>query len=210
MSKSKLITKIKEIFSEEVENKSEEVIVDTESTEETFNEGEATEEVTEEVKEAFLDVTTDEGVMVRISEPVEVGSSVEVIDEEGEVVGPAPDGEHSVEGVIVITLDGVISEIIQPAEEEVVEEEVVEASSEEVSFATEESLSELSQKVVELEAIVKESNEVMLKLVESFSKFSKEPNGDSIKTEAKFSSENKKGLMSKEDKIKFFSNRKRN
>lgn len=201
MSKSKFISKIKEMFSEEVKT-SKEVV----ETKESFD----NEEVNTDTKEeSFLDVATDEGVMVRISEPVEVGSTVEVLDEAGEVVGPAPDGEHLVEGIKVITEAGLIVEIIQPEVEEEVVEEEVEASKEEVSFATEESVSELSKKVVNLEAIVKESNEVMLKLVESFSKFSKEPIKDSTKTETKFSSDSESGLMSKEDKIKFFSNRKR-
>lgn len=203
MSKGKFISKIKEMFSNE-----ENITVSASTNEEVFDTEDTT--VSGQTKETFLDVATDEGVMVRISEPVEINSTVEVIDEEGNVVGNAPDGEHLVEGIKVIVLDGVISEIIQPEQEEVVEEEVVEeASAPEVTFATEESVSELSSKIVEMESLLKEANDTIKGLVESFSKFSKEPNTDSTKKEAKFSSDSKSGLMSKEDKIKFFSNRKR-
>ena len=204
MSKSKFISKIKEMFSNE-----ENITVSASTNEEVFDTEDTT--VSGETKEAFLDVVTDENVMVRISEPVEVGSTVEVIDEEGNVVGDAPDGEHLVEGITVIVLDGLISEIIQPEqEEEVVEEEVVEeASAPEVTFASEESVSELKESLEEIKRLFSEREEVINNLIESFSKFSKEPNTDSTKKEVKFSSDSKTGLMSKEDKIKFFSNRKR-
>ena len=204
MSKSKFISKIKEMFSNE-----ENITVSASTNEEVFDTEDTV--VSGETKEAFLDVATDEGVMVRISEPVEVGSTVEVIDEEGVVVGNAPDGEHLVEGITVIVLDGLISEIIQPEQEgEVVEEEVVEeASAPEVTFASEESLSELKESLDEMKRLFSEREEVINNLIESFSKFSKEPNSDSTKKEAKFSSDSKSVLMSKEDKIKFFSNRKR-
>lgn len=202
MSKGKFISKIKEMFSNE-----ENITVSASTNEEVFDTEDTT--VSGETKEAFLDVTTDEGVMVRISEPVEVGSTVEVIDEEGEVVGNAPDGEHLVEGIRVIVLDGLISEIIQPEQEEVVEEEeVVEASTPEVAFATEESVNELKTTLEEMKSLLSEREEVINGLIESFSKFSKQPNEEPTKKETKFS-DNTKSIMSKEDKIKFFSNRKR-
>lgn len=193
MSKSKFISKIKEMFSNEdiFEDTVEDVVVSGET------------------KEAFLDVTTDEGVMVRISEPVEVGSTVKVIDEEGEEVGNAPDGEHLVEGIIVIVLDGLISEIIQPEQEEVVDEEVEEEVVEASAFATKESVNDLKATLEEMKSLLTEREKVIDGLIESFSKFSKEPNGKAAKKETKFSSDFKSGTMSQEDKMKFFSDRKR-
>jgi len=193
MSKSKFISKIKEMFSNEdiFEDTVEDVVVSGET------------------KEAFLDVTTDEGVMVRISEPVEVGSTVKVIDEEGEEVGNAPDGEHLVEGIIVIVLDGLISEIIQPEQEEVVDEEVEEEVVEASAFATKESVNDLKATLEEMKSLLTSREKVIDGLIESFSKFSKEPNGKATKKETKFSSDLKSGTMSQEDKMKFFSDRKR-
>ena len=192
MSKSKFISRIKEMFSNEFEDIKE-----------------TTEEVVEETKELFLDVATDEGVMVRISEPVEVGSTVELIDEEGEVVGPAPDGEHMVEGIAVVVLDGVISEIIQPeVEEEVVEEPVAEEPvEEEMKFATVETVVELTEKLNNMELKFNETVSLLEELKNKFVKFSNEPAVESTKTEAKFSSTKSNGKMSKEDKIKFFAKR---
>jgi len=193
MSKSKFISKIKEMFSNEdiFEDTVEDVVVSGET------------------KEAFLDVTTDEGVMVRISEPVEVGSTVKVIDEEGEEVGNASDGQHLVEGIIVIVLDGLISEIIQPEQEEVVDEEVEEEVVEASAFATKESVNDLKATLEEMKSLLTSREKVIDGLIESFSKFSKEPNGKATKKETKFSSDLKSGTMSQEDKMKFFSDRKR-
>ena len=82
----------------------------------------------ETTEEAFVDAKLVDGTIVRVEPALEIGASVAVVGEDGEVV-PAPDGEHELEsGEVVRTEGGVIVEIMTPepvAEEaEEVEEEM--------------------------------------------------------------------------------------
>ena len=108
-----------------------------------------------------------------------------------------------------LLIDGLISEIIQPEQEEVVDEEVEEEVVEASAFATKESVNDLKATLEEMKSLLTEREKVIDGLIESFSKFSKEPNGKAAKKETKFSSDFKSGTMSQEDKMKFFSDRKR-
>ena len=82
----------------------------------------------ETTEEAFVDAKLVDGTIVRVEPALEIGASVAVVGEDGEVV-PAPDGEHELEsGEVVRTEGGFIVEIMTPepvAEEaEEVEEEM--------------------------------------------------------------------------------------
>ena len=76
----------------------------------------------EPVAEAFLDAKLVDGTIVRVEPAVEVGATVAVVGEDGEVV-PAPDAAHEMEdGMVVRTEGGVIVEILEPEAEPEAEE----------------------------------------------------------------------------------------
>lgn len=104
----------------------------------------------EPVAEAFLDAKLVDGTIVRVEPAVELGATVAVVGEDGEVV-PAPDAAHEMEdGMVVRTEGGVIVEILEPeAEPEEVEEEAGEEKEEEMS--AEEPTEEVTEEV-EVEA----------------------------------------------------------
>ncbi len=90
---------------------------------------EATEETTETEKENFVDAQLADGTIVNIEPDIELGANVAVATEEGIV--PAEDAEHELaSGEKIVTVGGIITEIIA-AEEEVVEEEVADEIEEE-------------------------------------------------------------------------------
>ncbi len=90
---------------------------------------EATEETTETEKENFVDAQLADGTIVNIEPDIELGANVAVATEEGIV--PAEDAEHELaSGEKIVTVGGIITEIIA-TEEEVVEEEVADEIEEE-------------------------------------------------------------------------------
>lgn len=111
-------------FNEVVEEVAEPTAEATEKTTET-----STEETTETEKENFVDAQLADGTIVNIEPDIELGASVAVVTDEGIV--PAPDAEHELaSGEKIVTVGGVITEII-PSEEEVAEEEAAEEIEEE-------------------------------------------------------------------------------
>ena len=60
-------------------------------------------EVEENVEDKFVDVTTIDGIVLRVKEEeIKEGVQVYVVGEEGEET-PAPEGEHNIEGKVIIT-----------------------------------------------------------------------------------------------------------
>ena len=109
-------------FNEVVEEVAEPTAEATEETTETSTE--ETTETTETEKENFVDAQLADGTIVNIEPDIELGASVAVVTEDGIV--PAPDAEHELaSGEKIVTVGGVITEII-PSEEEVAEEEAAE------------------------------------------------------------------------------------
>lgn len=101
----------------------------------------------EENEQTFTDYKLEDGTIVR-ADALEVGSKIEVIAEDGEVSLLA-EGTYLLEDGTSITVDaeGVIAEVIAPAEEEVVEEVVEEEMEEAVVEETVEE--EVKEDVVE-------------------------------------------------------------
>lgn len=125
-----------------------------------FNEAKEETPVIEE-KSKFMEATLEDGTLVNIEPDLEVGAAVVVIDAEGNPMA-AEDAEHILAGGDkIITVDGVITEIIPMEEEAEVEEEVPMA---------EEPTETQEQKVKKVvESIIKEShfaNEEMVSKVE--------------------------------------------
>jgi len=91
---------------------------------------------TEATKESFEDAKLADGSIVRIEPAIEVGATVGVMTENGDVT-EAPDAAHELEsGVVVRTEGGIIVEVLEPeVEEEVTEEE--EAKKKEEEYAAE-------------------------------------------------------------------------
>jgi len=78
--------------------------------------------------EKFIDAKLVDGTLVRIEPDVAVGSMVQVIGADGELL-PAPDAQHQLEdGSVVVTEGGLILEIIAAPEEVVEVAEVMEAA----------------------------------------------------------------------------------
>jgi len=86
----------------------------------------------ETTEEAFVDAKLVDGTIIRY-ECLEIGASLSVVGEDGEIVA-APDGQHELEsGEVVRTEEGVIVEVLEPeAEEEAKDEEKEEEMSAEV------------------------------------------------------------------------------
>ena len=100
-----------------------------ETVEEVAEATEETTETTETEKGAFIDAQLSDGTIVNIEPDIELGASVAVATEEGIV--PAEDAEHELaSGERIVTVGGIITEIIA-TEEEVVEEEVADEIEEE-------------------------------------------------------------------------------
>ena len=75
----------------------------------------------ETTSESFVDAKLVDGTIVRY-ESLEIGATLSVVGEDGEIVS-APDGQHELEsGEIVRTEEGIIVEILEPEAEEVDEE----------------------------------------------------------------------------------------
>jgi len=130
-----------------------------------------TEEGEVEVEEKMVSAELIDGTIVETdTEELAVGDSLFIKTEEGRIV--APDGEHeTVDGNIVVVLDGVVTEI----KEKVVEEET---STEEVSF--DELLEVFTVGFNHLNEELNVMKEEYHKLNENFKKFSAEPAGERL------------------------------
>ena len=83
----------------------------------------------ETTEEAFVDAKLVDGTIIRY-ESLEIGATLSVVGEDGEIVS-APDGQHELEsGEIVRTEEGVIVEILEPEAEPEAEEEAEEVEEE--------------------------------------------------------------------------------
>lgn len=88
------------------------------------------EETTEETTVELEDVKMVDGTILRIEPAIEVGATVQVIDENGEMID-APDGDHELEdGRVLKTEGGIVVEVLGVEGEEVVEEEMSEETPE--------------------------------------------------------------------------------
>lgn len=158
-------TKVKVMEGKITDLKIEDMEEDTEMEKDVEVEVEA--EKTEEEKMA--EATLVDGTIVEVDGEFEVGAEIYVKTEEGRQL--APDADHeTIDGLIVSTKDGVITEIKEKEEarEEVKEEELSEILE---TFAN--ALETLNNEIVEL----KKNNDV---LNSKFSKFASEPAADKI------------------------------
>jgi len=161
-------------------NEVEEVVETTEST-----------EPTESTESKFVDAQLEDGTIINVEPAIELGASVSVMTESGIV--PAEDAEHTLaSGEKIITVGGVITEIIATEEEEVEEEVEVEEemeSAEPTATAptpktvierteVERKFAELESKIVD--AITK-NEEFEKKVISTLEEFAKEPSVEPTK-----------------------------
>jgi hypothetical protein len=179
---------------------------------EIFN-AENTEVSTEEVVEnKFVEVKTNEGRILR-ADDIAVESAVVEITEDGEVA--LEDATYVLEdGLQLVVVAGIITEVIEaeveeeseeseeaPVAEEEMSEETEEEVEEEFSAEAKELFSQVSEMVQAFNSLkseitsLKEENEALKTKV---NKFAGEPSAEETKTKAEFS------VTTKEDKLKFF------
>ena len=150
-----------------------------------------TTETTEPTESKFVDAQLEDGTIINVEPAIELGASVSVMTEDGIV--PAEDAEHTLaSGEKIITVGGVITEIIATEEEEVAEEVEVEEemeSAEPTATAptpktvierteVERKFAELESKIVD--AIIK-NEEFEKKVISTLEEFAKEPSVEPTK-----------------------------
>ena len=160
----------------------------------------------------FMDITTEDGVVLRTSEAGFVEGEklliVSVGEDEAETVADSPEAEYVVEGkVVVVGADGVIVSVVDAEEEAPKEEEVV----------VEEEMSEVPKWAVDLTARIEametansnlaESLSAIDRLSETVSKIANEPADEEIKL-SKSAKAKKDKFKTREDKLKHFAKRK--
>lgn len=130
-------------------------------------------------------------------EVLEVGAQVFVVTEEGAI--PAPDGIHEVEGGLKVeTKDGIITSIVEPETEEVVEEQVAQEEATEVAQVN---VEEVAAKLAELEAKVAALEAAIMQVAEitdaEFAKVEQSINEKPATTPTKVEVEQSKGKIRK-------------
>jgi hypothetical protein len=191
MSKSNILQKIKEIFMEE-----ETPVVEVEN----FEDG--VEPVEKDYKNEITSKLVD-GTEVKIlskGEAVSVGDMVLV--KVGEGYEKAPEGQHELEGGLIVYVDaeGYINELETKETEETEDEEMGNNEMEELFGMIE----KMADMVIKLKDEIVGLKKVNQSLEERFEKFSNEPVSES------FTEQNKPRISTfetKEDRIKFFSQR---
>jgi len=150
---------------------------------------------TEDKKEIEMATATlVDGTIVEYDGELAVGT--EIFVQTGEGLIPAPDAVHEVEGgLLVTTVDGVVTEVVEPIVEEValeeVEVEVPEGVSEVVTVQVLEAIAEAIAPVLEEVAMLKEEMKKMKKgfskTVDLVEKVANLPSEDPIKAPARLS-----------------------
>ncbi len=180
--------------------------------EETVETVETVEEVTEE-KAVFMDATLEDGTLLNIEPAFEVGAAVVVIDADGNVA-PAEDSTHTLaSGEVFVTVDGVITEIVEAAAEEVAEVEEVEEMATEPTESQEQKVKKVVESIIKeshfakVEELAKQKEEFATMLTEAkeeiknivfeaFTKFSEQPVKEPTKkVKPSFSKQKKKNIF---------------
>lgn len=139
-------------------------------------------EDSEENKEVELeDVKMVDGTILRVEPAIEVGATVQVIGEDGELID-APDGDHELEdGRVLKTEGGIAVEIIEvegAEEEEVVEEEMSEEAPVEETAQPKLNVEELQNQ------LISKLNDSIAQKIDNL-KFAKQEQIETLKSENK-------------------------
>lgn len=115
----------------------------------------------ETTPEVFEDVKKVDGTILRVEPSIEVGATVEVIAEDGEMIA-APDGEHELEtGQIIATEGGLVVQVLEGEEsgDDETEEEMEAAPTLNVEEITAKISSNLMESIIEKVNNMKFANE---------------------------------------------------
>jgi len=169
------------------------------------------EEETDKLEEKLKDVSTSEGLVLRIGEGGFVDGEklliVSTSDEGEETEVPAPEGEYTAEGQVVTTdSEGVIVSVVEAKEEEEKPNEVP-VVEEEMSAETPEWVKKLEARMDSLElssSNIAESMSAIDELSKVVSKIANLPSDEEVKLSKK-ESEIKLKSNTREERLKFFS-----
>ena len=158
----------------------------------------------DEVKEqAFLDVKTSEGVVLRVDEVAE-GATVTIISEDGENVSGAADYTLEDGTTITVSEEGVITSVMEAeGEDEVGNEEVAEEEMQEEEVVAE--VNPNDERIAKLEESIEKILSQFEAMNEQVEKFASAPADEEVKIEKK-----KPTVFKKESAIDALSNYKRN
>jgi len=137
----------------------------------------------EEKKVEMATATLTDGTVISYDGELMVGTAIFVQTAEGDI--PAPDATHEVEGgLLVTTVDGIVTEIVEPEIEIEVEAEEFATVSHfnDVVSKLESAIAELSAKVVALSASNIKHKEAMSKAIDLIEKVADLPSESPIKT----------------------------
>jgi hypothetical protein len=137
----------------------------------------------EEKKVEMATATLTDGTVISYDGELMVGTAIFVQTAEGDI--PAPDATHEVEGgLLVTTVDGLVTEIVEPEIEIEVEAEEFATVSHfnDVVSKLESAIAELSAKVVALSASNNQHKEAMSKAIDLIEKVADLPSETPIKT----------------------------
>jgi hypothetical protein len=137
----------------------------------------------EEKKVEMATATLTDGTVISYDGELAIGTAIFVQTAEGDI--PAPDATHEVEGgLLVTTVDGIVTEIVEPEIEIEVEAEEFATVSHfnDVVSKLESAIAELSAKVVALSASNTQHKEAMSKAIDLIEKVADLPSETPIKT----------------------------
>jgi len=137
----------------------------------------------EEIKVEMATATLTDGTVITYEGELAIGTAIFVQTAEGDI--PAPDATHEVEGgLLVTTVDGIVTEIVEPEIEIEIEAEEFATVSHfnDVVSKLESAIAELSAKVVALSASNSTHKEAMSKAIDLIEKVADLPSETPIKT----------------------------
>ena len=104
----------------------------------------------EKQKQKFETATLVDGTVVQWEGELAVGTALFVVGEDGEAI-PAPDGQHNVEGgLVVTTVDGLVTEVVEAT----IEDEEMEVTPEEQTAIVNEVMQILEPRIAALEEAI--------------------------------------------------------
>lgn len=133
------------------------------------------------VEEQFETATLTDGTVIQWDGELAVGTAIFVQTAEGTI--PAPDATHEVEGgKLITTVDGLVTEIVEPEMEVEVQANEFDSAIESVNARVDEKIAELNAKVESLIAEKAQVKEAMSKVVSLVEALAELPSAEPTKT----------------------------
>lgn len=134
-----------------------------------------------EENQEFESAMLTDGTTIKWTGELAVGTAILVETAEGDI--PAPDGTHEVEGgMLVSTMDGIVTEIVEPEIEVEVELNAFDSAIESVNARVDEKIAELNAKIEALMSEKAQVREAMSKVVSLVEALAESPSATPIET----------------------------